>query len=91
MFAKVERVITKTVLIIFWLMFAILMLGPMFQAFAGEKNYSWRETLDAIRVVETGGCPNDGIGAIGDGGNALGPYQIWKPYWIDAKISYHRK
>jgi len=42
------------------------------------------QTLDAIRVVETGGCANDGIGAKGDGGNALGPYQIWSVYHQDA-------
>ena len=91
MFAKVEKVIAKTAIIIFWVMFAILMLGPMIQAFSAEKGYSWKQTLNAIRVVETGGSPNDGIGAVGDGGKALGPYQIWKAYWIDANINCHRK
>ena len=52
-------------------------------AAAGEK-YSWRQTLDAIREVETGGQPNNGIGARGDGGAALGPYQIWRIYHTDA-------
>ena len=46
--------------------------------------YGWRGTLDAIRVVETGGLPHEGVGAKGDGGNALGPYQIWKIYHTDA-------
>jgi len=46
--------------------------------------YGWRGTLDAIRVVETGGLPREGVGAKGDGGNALGPYQIWKIYHTDA-------
>jgi len=36
--------------------------------------------LDAIRIVESGGNDN----AVGDGGNAIGPYQIWKNYWKDA-------
>lgn len=40
--------------------------------------------LDAIRHVETGGEPNGGIGAIGDGGASLGPYQISRAYWQDA-------
>jgi hypothetical protein len=40
--------------------------------------------LDAIRLVETGGEPNNGDGAIGDEGKALGPYQIWRVYWTDA-------
>ena len=47
-------------------------------------DYTWREALDAIREVETGGEPNGGIGAKGDNGNALGPYQIWPAYHQDA-------
>ena len=46
--------------------------------------YSFRDALDAIRLVETGGQPNDGVGSRGDNGNALGPYQIWKAYHTDA-------
>ena len=38
------------------------------------------DLLDAIRQVESSG--NDA--AIGDGGKAIGPYQIWRVYWIDA-------
>ena len=49
-----------------------------------QQTFTWRETLDAIRVVETGAEPDEGRGAIGDDGNALGSYQIWKPYWTDA-------
>ena len=30
--------------------------------------------------------PNEGVGAMGDGGKAFGPYQIWKPYWQDSSI-----
>ena len=48
--------------------------------------YTWPEALEAIRQVETGGEPREGLGAVGDGGSALGPFQIWKPYWIDAAI-----
>jgi hypothetical protein len=36
--------------------------------------------LDAIRQVESGGNDN----AIGDGGQARGPYQIHRAYWQDA-------
>ncbi len=42
---------------------------------------SHREILDAIRLVESGGrekCPD------GDGGQSIGPYQIWRSYWLDA-------
>ena len=39
--------------------------------------------LDAIATVETGG-ESDPDNAVGDGGKALGAFQIWRPYWIDA-------
>ena len=42
-----------------------------------------RPMLDAIRTVETGG-PADPANAVGDGGKALGPYQIHYGYWLDA-------
>ena len=53
-------------------------------SFNTSSTYSWRDTLDAIRQVETGGEPNDGVGARGDNGNALGPYQIWSAYHFDS-------
>ena len=46
--------------------------------------YSWRELLDALREVETGGQPRGGLGAVGDGGAALGPLQIHEVYHLDA-------
>lgn len=36
--------------------------------------------LYAIRIVESGDDPT----AIGDGGKAIGVYQIWEVYWKDA-------
>ena len=42
-----------------------------------------RPLLDAIRSKETGGHP-DPANAVGDGGRALGPYQIHRVYWQDA-------
>jgi hypothetical protein len=42
-----------------------------------------RPILDAIRVVETG-AESDPDHAIGDGGDALGAYQIHRSYWLDA-------
>jgi hypothetical protein len=44
----------------------------------------YRPLLDAIRQVETGGEPDGGINALGDGGASLGPYQIGRLYWQDA-------
>ena len=46
-------------------------------------DFNPRQILDAIRAVETGG-QRDPANAIGDGGKALGPYQIHKVYWLDA-------
>ena len=39
--------------------------------------------LNAIRLVESGGVerPRDG-----DGGRAIGEYQIWKSYWQDSRV-----
>ena len=53
-------------------------------AIAPPQTYAWRQTLDAIRQVETGGLPNEGVGARGDGGRAAGPYQIHRIYHTDA-------
>ncbi len=44
------------------------------------------EVLAAIRIVETGGEPNAGRHALGDGGRALGPFQITRGYWRDAGV-----
>lgn len=65
-----------------FLLFVIMMIVT--SDAAAQERYSWRQTLDAIRQVETGGTPNDGIGARGDGGAAIGPYQIHRVYHIDA-------
>ena len=48
------------------------------------RTYTMAEALSAIRQVETGGELNGGIGAVGDNGNALGPFQIWMAYHFDA-------
>lgn len=49
-----------------------------------------RKFLDAIRRVETGSLPNDGRGAVGDKGASIGPYQIQKGYWSDARMKLGR-
>lgn len=45
-----------------------------------EYRTQLRPLLDAIRQVESGGDD----AAVGDGGKAIGAYQIWKVYWQDA-------
>jgi len=42
-----------------------------------------RRILDTLRAVETGG-ERDPDAAVGDGGKALGAYQVWRVYWVDA-------
>lgn len=44
------------------------------------QQVSMERFLEAIRQVESHG--NDK--AVGDGGKAIGPYQIWHSYWKDA-------
>ena len=39
-----------------------------------------RKLMDAICIVESNCDPS----AIGDNGNAIGAYQIWRDYWFDA-------
>ena len=52
-------------------------------AVAQPADFNPRPILDAIRAVESGSCA-DPANAVGDGGKALGPYQIHRVYWQDA-------
>jgi len=60
----------------------ILILSSLL-AIAPPAGTDTRAILDAIRTVETGG-ERDPDNAIGDGGDALGAYQIHRSYWLDA-------
>ena len=61
---------------------AVLLLSLWALCGRGERECWPRDDiLDAIRFVESGDradVPD------GDGGKAIGPYQIWFPYWQDA-------
>ena len=48
-----------------------------------RKQASRPSLLHAIRLVESGGRPNP---PDGDGGRAIGPYQIWRSYWMDSGV-----
>jgi hypothetical protein len=51
-------------------------------AYAGPRPPALTDALlDAIRFVESSDDPNV---KDGDNGKAIGMYQIWKAYWIDA-------
>lgn len=70
----------------------IISFSVMSSAYAVDPNWDesrWGRFLDAIRHVETGGMANDGRGAVGDGGDAIGPYQIHRAYFIDA-VAYDK-
>lgn len=59
-----------------------LLLLPVAVAKGGEREvWPLREILDAIRFVESS---NRDVVPDGDGGKAIGPYQIHEVYWRDA-------
>ena len=51
-----------------------------------SSDYTLDQILDAIRIVETGKRPDSGRSSNGDGGRALGPFQIHSEYWKDARV-----
>jgi len=53
---------------------------------AQPGSYTLEEILAALRMVETGGERLGGRHSLGDGGSAIGPYQIRRAYWIDARV-----
>ncbi|MBL8749483.1 MAG: hypothetical protein JNK78_10015 [Planctomycetes bacterium] len=78
-FARVARVRGRT-----WAkLAAAASLLVLWSIAGGGHRRSWprADILDAIRFVESSGRerPPDG-----DGGKAIGPYQIWQIYWQDA-------
>ncbi|MBI5362961.1 MAG: hypothetical protein HZA53_07255 [Planctomycetes bacterium] len=53
---------------------------------ARAKRWTLEQILDALRLVETGGEKDGGRNSTGDSGGAIGPYQIHRAYWIDARV-----
>ncbi len=51
------------------------------------SSHSLDEILDAIRTVESGGHKDGGRHATGDGGRAIGPFQIHREHWLDAGVA----
>jgi len=72
---------------IIYAMLRLLIITTLLAPVLVAQDYTWRETLNAIRHVETG-THLTGVGVVGDDGHALGPYQIWEAYWIDARLDY---
>lgn len=72
-----KRNITITVLVVLGI------LASLAAAVPPPSDYNTDRILDAIRQVETGGC-KDPANAVGDGGKAIGPFQIHQSYWQDA-------
>jgi hypothetical protein len=71
----------KTIKIIILNLFLFLLV-PLSPALALECRVEadWARLLNAIRKVES----SDGKFTRGDGGEAIGPYQIHRAYWYDA-------
>lgn len=59
---------------------------PQPQPASAKEAPGVRRYLDALRQVETGGQRDNGRGAKGDNGKSLGPLQIQKAYWLDARM-----
>lgn len=53
---------------------------------ARAKRWTLEQILDALRLVETGGEKDGGRHSTGDSGGAIGPFQVHRAYWIDARV-----
>jgi hypothetical protein len=51
-----------------------------------DRAWTLNQILVALRFVETGGTQDEGRHAVGDGGAAIGPFQIHRAYWKDAGV-----
>ncbi len=60
-------------------------IDPLLPHVEAPTGYSRRDFLNALRRAETNAEPNSGIGAVGDGVDSIGPYQIQRAYFTDAK------
>jgi hypothetical protein len=58
-------------------------LASLAAAVPPPSGYDTDRILHAIRLTETGG-ERDPANAVGDGGRAIGPFQIHRGYWQDA-------
>ena len=54
---------------------------------SGAPSFALDEILAALRATESGGQRNGGRDAIGDGGRAIGPYQIHRAYFSDSGVA----
>ncbi|MFO1011530.1 MAG: hypothetical protein U1F29_15830 [Planctomycetota bacterium] len=50
------------------------------------RRWTLEQILEALRRVETGGEKDGGRHSTGDSGGAIGPYQIHRAYWLDARL-----
>ena len=69
--------------IIITVLFVCGIIASLAAAVPPPSDFNTDRILDAIRQVETGGCKNPSE-AVGDGGKAIGPFQIHQSYWADA-------
>ena len=69
--------------IVIAVLFTVGVLATLAAAVPRPSDFNTVRILDAIHQVETGGCKNPSE-AVGDGGKAIGPFQIHQSYWADA-------
>ena len=69
--------------IIVTVLFVCGIIASLAAAVPPPSDYNTDRILVSIRQVETGGCKNPST-AVGDGGKAIGPFQIHQSYWQDA-------
>ena len=61
-------------------MLALILASTISFSEVEELRSELRPLLDALAIVES----NNNDKAVGDGGRAIGRYQIWRVYWYDA-------
>jgi len=64
-------------------LFLLILVLVDHHSLAARRHWPSREILAAIRFVESSDCPDP---PDGDDGRAIGPYQIHRPYWLDALL-----
>lgn len=60
--------------------------APRAAVVRAQAQLSLDDILRAIQSVESGGHKDNGRHATGDGGRAIGPFQIHKEHWQDSRL-----
>jgi len=80
-FGKIEVMFRTPIIVL--LLCSTLLSSVKAHAAPPPAAFDVNRILQAIQQVETGGC-KDPSNAVGDGGKAIGAFQIHRAYWQDA-------